>query len=80
MERPNFSTKESEITETTERLRELGLQIEKIKSNGNYDALASIITTIEGYIHDGKLNLFDQLFSYYLLGQAYWKNNGRATR
>ena len=71
MERPNFSTKESEITETTERLRELGLQIEKIKSNGNYDALASIITTIDGYIHDGKLNLFDQLFSYYLLGQAY---------
>lgn len=72
MERPNFSTTESEITETTERLRKFGLQIDKIKmSNGGNDALASIITTIEGLIHEGELNLFNQLFSYYLLGQAY---------
>lgn len=71
-ERPKFGTEESKITETTEWLKNFGLQIDKIKKGlEGTDVLDQIINTIERCIHDGKLNLFDQLLSFYLLGQAY---------
>lgn len=64
--------KETEVTKTSEELREFSLVIEGVKyGRKSVDELDSIVVTVEGWLRDGELNTFDRLMSYYILGHAY---------
>ncbi len=64
--------KESKVTKTSEKLRSFGLVIDEVKyGQKSISETDSIVSTVEGWLHDSQLNTFDRLMSYYVLGQAY---------
>ena len=68
----DFSTKESQVTEKSLKLRDFSAVIESVKAGGQtLECLAPIIETVDGWLKDGDLNLFDKMMSYFILGHCY---------
>lgn len=68
----DFSTKESQVTEKSLKLRDFSIIIESVKGGARpLDSLNPIIEVIDGWLKDGELNLFDKMMSYFILGHCY---------
>lgn len=63
--------RESEVTQTSEELKEIGSVINEIRSRRKpVEEVDTIINSVESLLKGGQLNTFDRLMSYYVLGQA----------
>lgn len=68
----DFSTKESQVTDKSIKLRDFSSVLELVKSRVlPLDKLNPIIEVIDGWIKKGDLNLFDKMMSYFILGHCY---------
>ena len=68
----NFSTDESQITEKSLKLLEYSKVIDSVKARVlALDRLDSIIAEVECWLAEGKLNLYDKMMSYFVLGHCF---------
>lgn len=63
--------KESEVTQTSEELKEFDSVINEVRARRKpIEEVDTVINSVETLLKDGQLNIFDRLMSYYVLGQA----------
>ena len=64
--------KEAEVTAKSEQLRDFGAAIDEIKlCRRSHEDIGVIIDTVEKWLKDCRLNTFDRLMAYHVLGHAY---------
>lgn len=72
METIDYSIKESQVTEKSNKLVGFAAIIEDVKQGKlPLSQLDTIISEVECWIKNDNLNLFDKLLSYYVLGHSY---------
>ena len=63
--------KESEVTRTSEELKEFGSVINEVRARRKpIEDVDTIINSVEALLRGEQMNTFDRLMSYYVLGQA----------
>lgn len=68
----DFSTKESQITDTSEKLEDYSIVVEDVRAGKRkMSELKPIINEIESWINNCNINLFDRLLCYFILGHSY---------
>lgn len=68
----SFSTDESKVTEKSQKLLEYSTVVDSIKARiVPLDRLDSIVAEVESWLAEGKLNLFDKMMSYFILGHCF---------
>ena len=67
----DFSTKESQITEKSLKLRDYGTVIEDVKAGRlQLSCLDALVDEVNLWIREGGMNLFDRMMSFHVLGHA----------
>lgn len=68
----DFSTKESQVTDKSLKLRDFSVVIESVRSGQQpLEMLEPIVEVIDKWLNEGNLNLFDKMMSYSMLGHCY---------